>query len=75
MSLDAAAIDDLHTAHAGSSRVTAIDPAACILKHAVKIWARDQGIAETDLPRLTSLVLDFANTAIRDCERRLHVVV
>ncbi|CAN7437923.1 hypothetical protein [Caulobacter sp. LjRoot300] len=52
----------------------ASDPAASILKHAVKIWARDHGVAENDICRVTEMVVSFAKSAIRDCERKIHVV-
>lgn len=71
MSLDAA---HLRTVSVTPSSVLASDPAASILKHAVKIWARDHGIAEDDLSRLTTMVVEYASSAIRDCQRRVHVV-
>jgi hypothetical protein len=71
MSLDAAL---LQAAQGTPASLLASDPAASILKHAVKIWARDHGVAEEDLPRLTDLVLAFAGSAIRDCERKAHVI-
>jgi len=72
MSLDAAALkksanDTIHGALAS-------DPAASLLKHAVRIWARDHGVAENDLCGLSEMVVNFAKSAIRDCERKIHVV-
>jgi hypothetical protein len=70
MSLDAAALkksanDTIHGALAS-------DPAASLLKHAVRIWARDHGVAEKDLCGLSETVVNFARSAIR--ERKIHVV-
>jgi hypothetical protein len=73
MSLDAAPFQIVHGAP--SSQLDSDDPSASILRHAVKIWARDHGVAEDDIPRLTHQILDFANSALRDCARRVHVVV
>jgi hypothetical protein len=72
MSLDAAFLKDPtdDTVHGA----LAYDPAASILKHAVKIWARDHGVAENDICRVTEMVVSFAKSAIRDCERKIHVV-
>ncbi|HWU15024.1 MAG TPA: hypothetical protein VN157_13570 [Caulobacter sp.] len=74
MSLDAAVIKDFRTADETRFGALSSDPAASILKHAVKIWARDHGVAEPDLTRLTEMVMGFAKSAIRDCERKIHVV-
>ncbi len=63
MSLDTAFLRDSKTDHDAFSGV---DPAASILRHAVKIWASDHGIAGDDLTRLTDMVVDFASAAIRD---------
>jgi hypothetical protein len=71
MSLDAAILREPQTAHGAPLNVLAADPAASILKHAVKIWARDHGIAENDLSRLTEMVVEFASTAIYNCQRRV----
>ncbi|WP_165187164.1 hypothetical protein [Caulobacter soli] len=72
MSLDTAALRADQDAFSGA---LASDPAASILRHAVKIWASDHGIAGDDLSRLTHMVVDFASSAIRDCERRAHPLV
>jgi hypothetical protein len=74
MSLDAAVLRESQTAPNALPSVLASDPAASILKHAVKIWARDHGVAEDDLSRLTKMVVDYASAAIRDCERRVQAV-
>jgi hypothetical protein len=58
-----------HPAQAATTSALASDPAASILKHAVKIWAREHGIAEDDLSRLTNRVLEFASSAILDSQR------
>ncbi|SFJ95529.1 hypothetical protein [Caulobacter sp. UNC279MFTsu5.1] len=73
MSLDAAVFNERPIADEFSGAF-ASDPAASILKHAVKIWARDHGVAENDLTRVTEMVVGFAKSAIRDCERKIHVV-
>ena len=69
MSLDAALLVKAHPVQAAPSSALASDPAASILKHAVKIWAREHGIAEDDLSRLTNVVLEFASSAILDSRR------
>lgn len=74
MSLDAVVIKDFRTADDARSGAPASDPAASILKHAIKIWARDHGVAEAEVARLAELVMGFARSAIRDCERKIHVV-
>ncbi|KRA75491.1 hypothetical protein ASD89_08620 [Caulobacter sp. Root656] len=74
MSLDAAVIKEFRTGDDARLGALASDPAASILKHAVRIWARDHGVAETDLTRVTEMVMGFAKSAIRDCERKIHVV-
>ncbi len=53
----------------------ASDPAAIIVKHAVKIWARDHGFAEDDVSSLTERVVAFTCSAILDFQRKVHVVV
>jgi len=73
MSLDAVVIKEFRAAD-DALGAPAPDPAATILKHAVRIWARDHGVAETDLTRLTEMVMGFAKSAIRDCDRKIHVV-
>ena len=74
MSLDAAVIKEFRAADDVRTGALASDPAASILKHAVRIWARDHGVAETDLTRVAEMVMGFAKSAIRDCERKIHVV-
>jgi hypothetical protein len=70
MSFDAAL---LVNAQPAPSIALASDPAASILKHAVKIWAREHGIAEDDLSRLTDMVLAFASSAILDSRRGVPI--
>jgi hypothetical protein len=72
MSLDAAVLKE--PAADTFAGALASDPAASILKHAVKIWARDHGVAENDICRVTEMVMHFAKSAIRDCERKIHVI-
>ena len=36
------------------------------LRHALIIWAREQGVAEAHLPAVTRDVLDFAKATVRD---------
>lgn len=73
MSHDAAVFVETQPLHDASSSVLTADPATTILKHAVKIWAREHGIAEDDLSRLTSMVVEFASSAIRARQREGHV--
>lgn len=42
------------------------DAAARLLRHVLKVWARDQGIAEGDVGCLVDGVLDFAAAAAQD---------
>ena len=56
------------------SDAIASDPAAIILKHAVKIWARDQGFAEDDVLSLTDRVVAFTCSAILDCQRKVQAI-
>ena len=69
MSLDSPLFLKAHPAKAATTSALASDPAASILKHAVKIWAREHGIAEDELSRLTNRVLEFASSAILDSRR------
>ena len=39
------------------------------LRHALIIWAREQGVAESHLSAVTRDVLDFAKATIRDGDR------
>jgi len=73
MSLDAAVLKELPIADEFSG-ASGSDPAASILKHAVRIWARDHGVAENDLCRVSEMVVGFAKSAIRDSKRKIHVV-
>ena len=74
MSLDAAVLRETQTAHDAFSSALASDPAAGIVKHAVKIWARDHGVAEGDVSWLTDRVVAFTCSAILDCERKVQAV-
>ena len=42
------------------------DAAVIVFKHALKIWAREQGVAERDLNGLTEVVAEYADAVIRD---------
>ena len=66
MSLDAAVLRGPQTAHDPLSSALASDPAAGIVKHAVKIWARDHGVAEDDISRLAERVMEFASSVIHE---------
>lgn len=46
--------------------ITDPDSPAFLVKHALLVWAREEGIAEDGLPGLTDAVLNFAVLAIRD---------
>ena len=75
MSLEAAVLGEPSIGQEAISDAFASDPAAIILKHAVKIWARDQGFAEDDVSSLTERVVAFTCSAILDCQRKVQVVV
>jgi hypothetical protein len=45
------------------------DAAVMVFTHALKVWAREQGVAERDLPGLMEVVADFADAAIRERRR------
>jgi anti-sigma regulatory factor (Ser/Thr protein kinase) len=66
MSLDAAVLRGPQAAHDSFASALASDPAAGIVKHAVKIWARDHGVAEDDIARLAERVMEFARSAIHE---------
>jgi hypothetical protein len=47
--------------------MTADDDAAIrLLRHVLKVWAREQGVNEADMPGLVDGVLDFAAAAAMD---------
>ncbi len=50
------------------------EASATILKHAVKIFARDHGLAEDDMSCLADRVLSFASAAILDQKRQGQAV-
>jgi hypothetical protein len=75
MSINATVFVEAQATHDALSSGLASDPAVIILKHAVKIWAREHGIAEHDLSRLTNMVVEFTSSAIRDRQREGHVDV
>jgi hypothetical protein len=74
MSLDAAVLKGPTITQDAASDTFASDPAATILKHAVKIWARDQGFAEDEVACLTDRVVAFTCSAILDCQRKVQAV-
>ncbi len=74
MSLDAAILREPSSAQDACSGALASDPAVKILKHAVKIWACDHGVAEDEVSCLTDKVVAFTYSAILDCERKVQVV-
>ncbi|MBU4436257.1 MAG: hypothetical protein KKC14_17795 [Alphaproteobacteria bacterium] len=45
------------------------DAAVIVFTHALKVWARERGVAEQDLPGLAEVVAEFADAAIRDYMR------
>ena len=71
MSLEAAVLLEPLIAQGACSETQASDAAASILKHAVKIWARDHGVVEDDVSCLTDRVLAFARSAILDYRREV----
>lgn len=70
MSLDAAVLRGPQTALDPFSSALASDPAAGIIRHAVKIWVRDHGVAEDDISSLTDRVLEFATSVIHEHKAR-----
>jgi hypothetical protein len=74
MSLDAAILREPSSAQDVFSGALASDPAAHILKHAVKIWASDYGVAEDDVSCLTDRVVAFTCSAILGCERKVQAI-
>ncbi len=51
---------------ANSAAAPADDAAARLLRHVLKVWAREQGVADADVPDLVDGVLDFAAAAALD---------
>lgn len=74
MSFEAAVLREPMIAQDARSETLASDPATSILKHAVRIWARDHGVAEEEVSCLTDRVLTFARTAILDHNREVRAV-
>jgi hypothetical protein len=74
MSLDAAVLGEPPIAQDDFSDAIVSDPAASILKHAVKIWARDHGFTEDDISSLTERVVAFTCSAILAGQRKVQVV-
>ncbi|MEJ2814578.1 MULTISPECIES: hypothetical protein [unclassified Caulobacter] len=66
MSLDAAVLKGSQATHDSFASALASDPAAGIVKHAVKIWAREHGVAEDDIARLAERVMEAARSAIHE---------
>lgn len=58
------AADGSLSAHSADAPVD--DAAARLLRHVLKVWAREQGVTEADLPSLVDGVLDFAAAAALD---------
>jgi hypothetical protein len=42
------------------------DAAARLLRHVLKVWAREQGVSEADVPTFIDGVFHYATTAILD---------
>ena len=42
------------------------DAAARLLRHVLKVWAREQGVSEADAPAFIDGVFHYATTAILD---------
>ncbi len=42
------------------------DAAARLLRHVLKVWAREQGVAEADVPLFIDGVFHYATTTILD---------
>lgn len=74
MSFEAAVLREPLIAQDACSEAQAPDPATSILKHAVRIWARDHGVSEADAACLTDRVLAFARSAILDHKPEVQAV-
>ena len=69
MSFEAAVLREPQIAQDACSDAQASDASTSILKHAVRIWARDHGIAEDDVAWLADRVVAFTRSAILYHER------
>lgn len=74
MSFDAAVLKGPPIIQDTCSEALASDPAASIVEYAVKIWARDHGVAEDDLSCLADRVLSFTYSAILEQKREFQAV-
>ena len=63
-------LDQPHLADAPNAALNAAPPvddaSARLLRHVLKIWAREQGLPEADVPNLIEGVLHYATTGILD---------
>jgi hypothetical protein len=66
MSFDTAVLRGSQATYDSFASALASDPAAGIVKHAVKIWARDHGVAEDDIADLAERVMEAACSAIHE---------
>ena len=74
MSFEAAVPREPVIAEDACSGAPAPDASTSILRHAVKIWARDHGIAEDDVSWLADRVVAFTRSAILEHERKVQAV-
>lgn len=74
MSLDAAALRKPQVAKETAQDALASDPAASIIRHAVKIWAFDQGLSPDEVARLTERVVAFTCAEILSSQRKAQAV-
>ncbi|MET3663555.1 hypothetical protein [Caulobacter sp. 1776] len=63
-------LDPTQTSDAQNAVLNAVPPiddaAARLLRHVLKVWAREQGLPESDVPNLIEGVLHYATTGILD---------
>lgn len=56
----------LNNAAMGDNPFAKAEVGNTFLRHALIIWAREQGVAEANLTAITRDVLDFAQATVRD---------
>ncbi|HWU15159.1 MAG TPA: hypothetical protein VN157_14255 [Caulobacter sp.] len=63
-------LDQDQTTNASNAILNAVPPvddaAARLLRHVLKVWAREQGLPEAQVPNLIEGVLHYATTGILD---------
>jgi len=59
----------LNTFAMADAAFAAPETGTTFLRHALKIWAREQGVSENNLAAVVGDVLDFAQATIREGDR------